>query len=74
LGGAKGDIEMLDRKALDAAARELEPLPPTVHHLAALASRRNWSAMEAEETISMDPALAGKRLGLANSFAHGGLM
>ena len=74
MGGAKGDIEMLDRKALDAAARELEPLPPTVHHLAALASRRNWSAMEAEETISMDPALAGKLLGLANSFAHGGLM
>ena len=60
---------MLDQQALIGATQELEPLPPTVHQLAAIASRRDWSAMEAEEVISMDPALAGKLLGLANSVA-----
>jgi|TARA_B100002003_G_scaffold237722_1_gene255140 HD-like signal output (HDOD) protein len=60
---------MLDQQALIGATKELEPLPPTVHQLAAIASRRDWSAMEAEEVISMDPALAGKLLGLANSVA-----
>ena len=62
---------MLDQQALIEATRELEPLPPTVHQLAAIASRRNWNAMEAEEVIALDPALAGKLLGLANSVASG---
>ena len=39
---------MLDQAALIKATQELEPLPPTVDQLAAIASRRNWSATEAE--------------------------
>ena len=62
---------MLDQAALIKATQELEPRPPTVDQLAAIASRRNWSATEAEETISLDPALAGKLLSLANSVASG---
>lgn len=62
---------MLDQQALLEATQELEPLPPTVNQLAAIASRRNWNAMEAEEAIALDPALAGKLLGLANSVASG---
>ena len=62
---------MFDQAALVEATQELEPLPPTVHQLAAIASRRNLSAMEAEEAISMDPALRGKLPGLANPVAGG---
>ena len=62
---------MFDQAALVEATQELEPLPPTVHQLAAIASRRNWSAMEADEAISMDPALTGKLPGLANPVAGG---
>ncbi len=62
---------MLDQQELIEATQELEPLPPTVDQLAAIASRQNWNAMEAEEAISLDPALAGKLLGLANSVASG---
>ena len=62
---------MLDQQALIEATQELEPLPPTVHQLAAIASRRDWNAMEAEETIALDPVLMEKLLGLANSVASG---
>lgn len=62
---------MLDHDAIVRAAASLEPLPPTAARLTAIFARDEANVGEIERAVSLDPALTGQLLRVANSAAHG---
>ena len=62
---------MIDVDALIREADELEPLPASAAKLANLLNREDWVLEEIGSVVSLDQALTGRLLGLANSATSG---
>ena len=62
---------MLDHDVIVRAASTLEPLSPTATRLTALLAREDVDVGEIERAVTLDPALTGQLLRVANSAAHG---
>jgi HD-like signal output (HDOD) protein len=62
---------MLDHDVVVGAAMDLEPLSPTAARLAALVAREDVGAGEIERAVTLDPALTGRLLRVANSATQG---
>jgi putative nucleotidyltransferase with HDIG domain len=64
---------MPDAPLLVRAARNLDPVPVSVTRLIAVVSRDRWAISEVERIISLDQALTGRLLQVANSAANASL-
>ncbi len=60
---------MLDLEALVRDAHALAPLPATATRLISLVARDDWELDEVVEVVSLDPAITGRLLRVANSAA-----
>jgi HD-like signal output (HDOD) protein len=65
---------MLDYTKLVKAAEALDPVPTSVSRLVSIISRDHWAFSEVEQVISLDQALTGRLLQVANSAASATLM
>lgn len=65
---------MLDYTQLVRAAETLDPVPMSVSRLVAIVARDHWAFSEVEQVISMDQALTGRLLQVANSAASAALV
>lgn len=65
---------MLDFESLVRAAESLDPVPASVTQLVRLISNDDWAFRDVEAVISLDPALTGRVLQVANSAASATLM
>lgn len=65
---------MLDYTRLVKAAEALDPVPTSISRLVSIISRDHWAFSEVEQVISLDQALTGRLLQVANSAASATLM
>ncbi len=65
---------MLDFESLVRAAETLDPVPTSVTQLVRIISNDDWAFRDVEAVISLDPALTGRVLQVANSAASATLM
>lgn len=65
---------MLDYSQLVRTAETLDPVPMSVSRLVAIVARDHWAFSEVEQVISLDQALTGRLLQVANSAASAALV
>ena len=65
---------MLDYNQLVRAAETLDPVPMSVSRLVGIVARDHWAFSEVEQVISLDQALTGRLLQVANSAASATLI
>ena len=65
---------MLDYNQLVRAAETLDPVPVSVSRLVGIVARDHWAFSEVEQVISLDQALTGRLLQVANSAASATLI
>ncbi len=65
---------MLDYTLLVRTAETLDPVPASVSRLVAIVARDHWAFSEVEQVISLDQALTGRLLQVANSAASAALV
>jgi putative nucleotidyltransferase with HDIG domain len=65
---------MLDYQRIVRAAEALDPVPVTVSRLVAIVAHDHWAFSDVEQLISLDQALTGRLLQIANSAWSASLM
>jgi putative nucleotidyltransferase with HDIG domain len=65
---------MLDHQKLVRAAEGLDPVPVSVSQLVAIVANDHWAFSDVEQVISLDQALTGRLLRIANSAWSASLM
>jgi putative nucleotidyltransferase with HDIG domain len=65
---------MLDYTQLVRAAEGLDPVPVSVSRLVGIVARDHWAFSEVEQVVSLDQALTGRLLQVANSAASAALV